>query len=263
MPGLPRVQLFEFNDRAWAPAVLRDTIVESLSRTLRWGRVLDGLVDPLIAFLDAAGTHRVLDLGSGAGGPAEALAEAAARRGRSLELLLTDLFPRPAVWSALRARHPGVVDFVPGPVDATEIPRDLSRGRARVIINTFHHFPEPLGRAVLADAIRARAPLFLAEGFERNPLRFAPFAPAGLAALCASPLLAHDRRLARAALVYGTPLALMASIWDGVVSTLRVYTEEELRAMVSGAEGYRWSYGTYDFVPWGRGYYFHGLPSPA
>lgn len=263
MSWLPRVHLFEFNDQEWAPVALRDTIVESLTRTLLWGHILDGLLDPLLAFLDEAGTRHVLDLGSGAGGPAHALATAAAKRGSSLDLLLTDLFPRPATWQKLKVAHPGLVDFVAEPVDATRIPEALSRGRARVIVNTFHHLPEDLARAVIADAKKSRAPFFMAEGFERNPLRFAAFAPAGLPALLVSPLFAHDRRLARAALVWASPLALLASIWDGLVSTMRVYTEEELREMAGDDPSYRWTYGTYDFAPWGRGYYFCGVPVSA
>ena len=72
--ALPRLQLFEFNDSARAPAPLRDLIVESLSRTLAWGHVLDDLVPPLRRFLDDAGTHDVLDLCAGAAGPAEIIA---------------------------------------------------------------------------------------------------------------------------------------------------------------------------------------------
>jgi hypothetical protein len=263
MSFLPRLQLFEFNDQPWVPAALRDTIVESLTRTLQWGRILDNLLDPLLVFLEKAGTERILDLGSGAGGPADALATAAARHGRPLHIVLTDLFPRVETWRRICLSHPGVIELVDEPVDATHIPLDLSEGRARVIINTFHHFPEPAARAVIADAIASRAPFFMAEGFERNPLGFAAFAPVGLPSLALSPFYARDMRLARAALVWASPIALLASIWDGLVSTLRVYTEDELREMVSHDDTYDWTYGTYDFAPFGRGYYFYGLPRAA
>jgi hypothetical protein len=258
--ALPRLHLFEFNDQAWVPAPLRDTIVESLTRALRWGRMLDGLVEPLLGFLDAAGAREVLDIGSGGGGPAEALVEAAHRRGRDLHVLLTDLYPRPSVWSALGGRHPGVIDFANEPVDATRIPPHLSAGRARVIINTFHHFQPDLAQAVMTDAIRSRAPIFVSEAFDRNPLRFLSFAPAGLAALYVSPALSSEARVARAALVWGSPVALTASVWDGLVSTMRVYTEEELRTMAGHDPSYRWTYGRYPFAPFGLGYYFHGIP---
>ncbi|MFO0619150.1 MAG: hypothetical protein U0414_41560 [Polyangiaceae bacterium] len=129
-----------------------------------------------------------------------------------------------------------------------------------MIINAFHHLPPSLARGVVADAIRARSPLFISEGFERNPLRFLAFDPGGMAALAATPALAERDRLARALFVWATPLALAASAWDGVVSTLRVYSEAELREMTGDAETHTWTYGTYDFAPFGRGTYFYGVP---
>jgi hypothetical protein len=165
----------------------------------------------------------------------------------------------------LRAAQPEVVDFVPDSVDATRISDTLGRGRARVIINSFHHFSPGLARAILHGAAADGAPgIFLAEGFERNPLGFASFVPAGLPALMAGPVLSERRRLQKALLAWATPVGLLASIWDGVVSTLRVYTEAELRDMVAPlGSAFEWTYGRYSFGAGGRGYYFYGVRRPA
>ncbi len=262
---LPRLHLVEFNDLAATPAALRDVIVESLSRSLRWGRMLRGLVEPFRGFLTAAGTDEVLDLCAGAGGPASTLATELGARGAAPRFLLTDLFPRPAAWTAVRAEHPGVIDFVEDPVDATAIPRSLSEGRARVVINAFHHFSPSLARAILADAVAGSRGIFISEALVRNPLSFLAFGPAGLAALYAEPLLATKDRLAKALLVWATPIALLAGTWDGLVSTMRIYEESDLRQMVAPlGDRFRWTYGTYRYPFGGRGYYFHGVPrSPA
>lgn len=257
---LPRIQAFEFNDQAWAPAILRDTIVESLSRTLSWGKILDGLALPLATFLERAGTNEILDIGSGAGAPAAILARALAAADRPARFTLTDLFPRVPVWERLVQAQPGAIRYVATPVDATAIDAQLSRGKARAIINVLHHLPPPLAESVLRDAVQSRAPIFIAEGFERNPLRFSAFAPFGLPALALSPILSRDRRLSRAFLAWATPVALACSVWDGLVSTLRVYSEAELRSMVGGDSPYSWQYGNYTWSPFGRGYYFFGVP---
>lgn len=262
---LPRVQSFELNDQPWVPSVLRDTIVETLSRTLRWGRVLEGLADPFCQFLDRAGTSEVLDVGSGAGGPASILAERLHARGRDVRFLLSDLFPRVDVWRRLQHEQPHNITFVAEPVDATAIPASLSDGRARALLNVLHHLPPDLAASVIKSAIRARAPLFIAEGFERNPLGFLPFAATGIPALLVSPVFGADRRAQRALLAWASPIALLASAWDGFVSTMRVYTEEELREMTRGEEAsddYTWSYGVYSFPFGGRGYYFMGTCGP-
>jgi hypothetical protein len=74
-------------------------------------------------------------------------------------------------------------------------------------------------------------------------------------------VLARSDRLAKAALTYLTPLALGISAWDGIVSTLRVYSEDELREMVAPlGDAFEWEYGTYRFAPFGKGTYFFGAP---
>jgi hypothetical protein len=256
------MHLFEFNDAAWAPPVLRDTIVETLSRTLAWGRVLRGLVAPFEAFLAAAGVSEVLDLASGAGGPARILASEILRAGRTPpRFVLSDLYPRLAAWEQVSAALPGVIDFEPQPVDATSIPPWLAHGRARVIVNAFHHLPPEIARGVLGDAVRRGSPIFLAEGFERNLRGFLPIAVTGLPALALAPLLTHKDRLLKAAMIWSSPAMIGIAAWDGFVSTLRVYSHEELDAMVAPlGGGFTWTYGTYAFPFGGKGYYFYGVP---
>lgn len=243
--ALPRLQLFEFNDAPWAPAALRSTLVEALSRAIRWGRLLDGLVAPLARCLEQAGTSQVLDLCAGAGGPAAVLSEAMAQRGHDVHFLMSDLYPAVADWEALSRAAPARLGFVAEPVDATDIAPSLGAGRVRVIVNALHHFPPPLARAVLRGVCRDAPGVFIAEGLVRNPLSFAAMGPVGLAALMATPLLSKDHRLARAALTWGSPVALAASAWDGTVSSMRTYQPEELREMVADLPGWTWTSGEY------------------
>lgn len=261
MRAPPRLQLFEFNDLDAVPAAVRDTIVESLSRALEWGQMLRGLVKPFEAFLTEAGASEVLDLGSGGGGPARILVRAIASEGRvPPRFVLTDLHPRTEAWAKVKDEEPAI-DFEARPVDATQIPPSLAEGRARAIINVLHHFPPALASAVLEDAVRSSRGIFVAEGFVRNPLQFANFAIAGLPALLLNPILSPKDKIAKALLTWLSPAALGIALWDGLVSTLRVYTEEELRAMVApfGAS-WNWEYGTYSFFPFGTGYWFYGVP---
>ena len=204
----------------------------------------------------------MLDLCAGAGGPAAILLDELQRSGRRApRFLLTDLHPNVAAWAALRERYPDHLDFEPTSVDATRIPVALQGAhRPRVIINALHHFRPELAASILRGACEGSPGVFVAEGFaERNPLRFAAFVPAGMPSLWATPLLAHRDRLAKLAWTWLTPVALAASLWDGVVSTLRTYSEAELREMVAPlGDAFTWEYGTYEFSPGGRGSYFFG-----
>lgn len=259
---LPRVQAFEFNETPSVPAFVRDTVVESLSRTLKWGHILGGLVQPFQRFLRESGSTEVLDLCAGAAGPAVILASEMQRRGVvPPRFLMTDLFPQIDAWVAARGEHPDVIDFVGEPVDATRIPAALADGRARVIINALHHFPKELARGILGDAVRGSRGIFVSEAFERTPLGFFSMIPAGLPALLANPFLTKKHRLAKAAMTYLTPLTMGISLWDGVVSSLRIYSKEDLFEMVAPfGDAFRWEYGLYHFRPFGRGMYFYGVP---
>ena len=263
MPVLPRAHLFEFNDRDWVPATLRDTIVETLSRSLDWGGFLRPLAPVIDGFLSASGTHEVLDLCAGAGGPAVILSREAERLGLdSPRFLMTDLFPRVPIWTDARQQRPKSIDFIAEPVDATCIPSSLSDGRARVIVNAFHHFQPELAGAILRNAVDHRAPIFISESFERNPTGAFPLIPIGIPSLLATPLLSPRNRFAKAGWTWLTPIALAAGTWDAIISTLRVYSEEDLRGLVAPfGQDYDWTYGTYDYPFGGRGCYFHGLPS--
>ncbi|MCC6621866.1 MAG: class I SAM-dependent methyltransferase [Deltaproteobacteria bacterium] len=258
--ALPRLQLFEFNDAPWAPATLRAMLVESLSIALERGRLLDGLVAPLADFLVATRADGLLDLGSGSGAPARVLLGALAERGLRPRLTLSDLHPRVAAWEAIRERFPDQVDLVPTPLDATAIPAEVSAGRARIIVNVLHHFPAPLVRAVLADAVRSGQGIFIAESFGRRPLAAAGMIPTGLPALLASPLRGADRAL-RAGLVWGSPLALIAGAWDTLVSTMRIWEADDLHALAAELGGeFEWRSGRYPVTRFGDGLWFSGTP---
>jgi hypothetical protein len=258
---LPRVQLFEFNDAAWAPRPLRDTIVESLSRTLDWGHLLADLVTPFEQFVFRSGAREVLDVCAGAGGPARILAQEIRRAGRTPpRFVLTDLHPQLDAWEQARFALPHDLSFVATPVDATAIPAALGDGRARTIINAFHHFSPELARRILGDAVAGSTGVFIAEPFNRNPLRFAAFLPMGALALAANPLLSPRNRVAKALMTWASPISVAASLWDGVVSTLRVYAPDELLEMVAPfGDVFEWTWGRYGK----SGYYFYGLPRAA
>jgi hypothetical protein len=178
-----------------------------------------------------------------------------------VRFLLTDLHPRVEAWRPIADASGGAIDFVSEPVDATRIPPAIAAGRVRSIINVFHHFPPPLARAVLADAVASSRGVFISESFGRDPRQFLNFMPAGLPALLANPVLSPRHRLAKALLTWATPVAMAMSLWDGLVSTMRVYTEDELRAMVEPlGDGFTWRWGTYPVPPLGRGTYFWGVP---
>ncbi|HEX9100793.1 MAG TPA: hypothetical protein VF997_01250, partial [Polyangia bacterium] len=141
------------------------------------------------------------------------------------------------------------------------IPQELAGGRARVIINSFHHFTPELARSILRDAVAGSAGIFIAEPWERNPLRFGTFIPVGLLALAVNPFVSARDRVLKALLTFASPAVAAVALWDGLVSTMRVYSRQELEAMVAPlGDRFTWTFGYHHFSPGGRGYYFYGVP---
>jgi hypothetical protein len=69
---MSRLQLFEWQDQAWLPRVLRDFIAHHLELTFSAPATLplrDGVADILIPPLDRAATSHIVDSCSGGGGP--------------------------------------------------------------------------------------------------------------------------------------------------------------------------------------------------
>ncbi len=248
---MPRLHLFEFNDQAWLPEVLREGMIESLSRALRLGRVYDRI--PFAAFARRLGADRALDLCSGAGEPAAILG-----RGTGVRFTLSDLFPNVAAFEALAAR--AGVDFVAEPVDATAVPDRLDHP-IRTVVSAFHHFRPGLARGILAAAVRDGKAVFIVEGFPRSLLRYAAILPALFAGGTVNPFLAERGRLAKFLLTFVVPLIPVLGMFDGLVSALRIHSRAELEAMVADLPGdYVWEYGTAPYPPWGRATWFAGLP---
>lgn len=262
--ALPRLQGVELNDDPRAPALLRETIIETLSLALRIGGMMEKLVPTLEDALARTGATELLDLCGGAGGPAAILSDAFAARGRRVPIVITDLQPHVGEWEALAARHPGV-DFAPEPVDATRIPEGLTRSadgrpRLRVVLNALHHFPPPLARGILEDAHRAGAPIVVCELFDRNPLQFLSFAPAGLAAAALLPLRTRRNRAGKVLLHWLTPVAVLAGGYDGLLSTMRMHTDADLLDMTRDLTDFDWRPAGFAYAPLGRGRTFTGTP---
>ncbi len=251
---MQRRQLFEFNDAPWAPAALRETIVLALSQTIREGRLLDGAVGPFTRFLEQTSARTVLDVCSGGGDAAVMLQEALQRAGVTIELRVSDLFPQLEAWQALG------VPFVEAPVDVTALPGELGAGSVCTIINALHHFPPAQAQQVLEGLCARARGVFVFEGLGRNFLSFAALAPQGVKSLAMTPLRAKAR-LASAALTWLTPIALLASVWDGSVSCLRTYEEHELRAMVAHLDGWHWEFVASSHGRFGQGSSFMGWPA--
>src|SRR5512134_952235 len=126
VPLIPRLHLLEIHDQSWCPVAVRDGITDLIQTGLGWFRAYDAVVSLLARALRRTDARRVVDLASGGGGPWPRFLGLLAREGAAPSVILTDRFPNHRTLERLRAVTRGALDFHPGPVDATAVPRDLA-----------------------------------------------------------------------------------------------------------------------------------------
>jgi hypothetical protein len=241
-----RFHLFEWEDLPWLPLVLRRYLTDFLrysqqgSDREETNRLIAGKLAEVLA---RSGQHRIIDLGSGGGGPIlEIEKHLPARDGAAVEIVLTDLYPHRENVEAVERASRGALRFERTPVNANDVPAELVG--VRTMFNAFHHFAPAEARRVLEDAVRKRAPLASFELLTRNPVVIA-VAPLAifLRALVVTPRIGRITA-ARLLLTYLLPAAPLVAAWDGTVSCMRMYTVQELRELTSGLDdAYTWEAG--------------------
>ncbi len=231
---MQRVHAPELEDEAWCPRVLRDGLTGFLQVAAERLHVYDAAADLVAGVLKKHGATRLVDLGSGGGGPLLRLREALQEQhGVDVDAVLTDLYPNLGAFESAEARGRGKVRAVREPVDATNVPPSLDG--VRTLFNAFHHFRPALARQIVADAARKRQPFVSLEVVERRPQTVLFLMGTPLAALALTPV-ARPLTPGRLFFTYALPLIPMGIWWDGMMSCLRSYSVDELKGLTAGLD---------------------------
>jgi len=264
---MKRRQLIELEDQPWLPDAIRDGITDFLQFAATRAGLYRAILPLLERCIETLGVSRILDLCAGAGGAWSDLAPrlASVREGR-LRIRLTDRYPNRAAWARELVAGEGCIEMHPDPVDAMAVPEGLDG--LRTLFSAFHHFAPAEARAILADATRAGQGILIVESTQRHPLVLLYMCLTPLLVLLATPLM-RPLSPARLFWTYVVPAIPLAVCFDGLVSTLRTYSPEELLALAEGldegeGEGrYRWEAGIAPFGPLPVGLtYLIGCPEP-
>ena len=260
-----RLHLFELEDQPWFPQVLRAGQMDYLRFMSSWLDIYR-LAAPLLAeVLRRTSQTQLLELGAGAGGGTETVLAALRQQPTApphLRVLLTDLYPQPAAWADLARRTAGAIRGHAAPVNALAVPPELPG--LRVIFSAFHHFAPPQAEALLRDAVAAGRGVAVLEGAGKSWLEVGlALTVLPLAQLLLTPFF-RPFRLSNLAFTYLLPLIPLATIWDGVVSILRMYPPAALRALAARADPagrYHWQAGQLRHWWGGRITYLVGWPA--
>ncbi|KAJ4418947.1 hypothetical protein N0V85_001246 [Neurospora sp. IMI 360204] len=263
-PLLPRMHLFEIDDQPWFPPWFRSKVQAAL--TIAWtahipflqtrspAQTVANLLSDTLG--QAVFDHVFIDFCAGAGGPTPSIERhlnatlppsSQQNEKEGVQFVLTDLHPHVPDWkkAAAESSH---LSYVADPVDAANAPANLvgqykDKGKKvfRLFNLAFHHFDDPLARAILKNTVETSDGFGIFELQDRTlpgllmPILF------GICILLSAPYYALCVWHSPWTLVftYLIPVLPFVLVGDGIVSALRTRTPEEVTHLLRtcGAEG--------------------------
>ncbi|KAJ5639193.1 uncharacterized protein N7484_007055 [Penicillium longicatenatum] len=240
----PRWHLFEIGDQSWCPEWMRTYIQSYLTRV--WNLHLPpfsktspaGVAANLILEnLSDASSYTFVELCAGAGGPTGTIekimnSKLQTEGKQPAQFVLTDLYPCVEEWTAISKRQEHV-SFIAEPIDATSCDRIAPKDRkeCRIFNLSFHHFDDPLASTALRKAMESADSFIICEMSQRNltsllniPVMFLFPYWHSIAKYRNSPLHLF--------FTYVIPLLPFLTAFDGLVSTIRCRTGEEIQDLL-------------------------------
>ncbi len=238
---MPRSQLIEIHDHPLFPTFLRDLVTDALQVIWDFGDFYKPIVPKLRNAMTACGTCAVVDLCSGGGGPWLRLCRDFNEQPRfPLTVCLTDKYPNHEAFARARDTFQSKVAFCPEPVDAARVPVDLKG--FRTMFSSFHHFGPEEARNVLRGAVESQQGVGIFEAAKRSPGTMMLIFWVPVMALLLTPKI-RPFRWSRLFWTYIVPVIPFVLWFDGLVSCLRTYSQDELRELVRDIPGAHWEMG--------------------
>jgi len=248
---MKRIQLFEFEDYSWFPSWLRTCMTNLILVLHKMMGISEVLADLIAGVLMKQNSTKIVDLGSGSGGPMpQVLKELHKIKGlESVELVLTDLYPNPRIQKKFNQENGNKVRYSEVPIDATDFataPEGLM-----TMVNSFHHMRPKDARAILENAQRKGQSILIYEMAENKMplLIWWLLLPLSLLILMIMVLFMTPfvKPLTWQQLVftYLVPIIPICYAWDGQASLPRMYSQKDVAVLLKGLEtaNYSWDYG--------------------
>jgi len=236
--------IFEFEDLAWFPHTIRESMTDYLRYLITGLNFYQPIIPLIIEGLTRTNSNQIVDLCSGGGGAIEQIQQNIEKQSDiDLKILLTDKFPNKNAFVFLSDKTKGSISFSDTSVDASQVPSNLKG--FRTIFSGFHHFDNRTAISVLKNAVDAKCGIGIFDGGNKNllavlcvlvfhPIFFLMFTP-----------LFKPFKFSRILFTYLIPIIPLCTIWDGVVSIIRLYNPGELLKMAHEVdhEKYHWEAG--------------------
>jgi len=240
---LRRFHLFEFEDFAWFPKIIRDGGTDFLGFVLKYLKFYEPSIKIIEDVITQSGHHHIVDLCSGNGGPISMIHDEI-DKDLQVSYTLTDKYPNRSAYKQLKTTSNGIIDYRSESLDI--LTDSIQYKGIRTLFTAIHHFKPEDVQVILNNAIIDRAPIAIFDGGNKHIGSI-------LAIMITHPILfffgtpfISPFKWSRLLFTYIIPLIPLYAIWDGIVSILRLHTPEELLAYAQTSDDkqqFSWSAG--------------------
>ncbi|MGK2863924.1 MAG: hypothetical protein ACSLE0_18470, partial [Chitinophagaceae bacterium] len=189
--------------------------------------------------LEKSKTNQIVDLGSGGGGGLIMLNFELKKKIPDLKIILTDFYPNIPAFKYTK-KEADNFEYVEMPVDARNVPTELKGLRTQFL--SFHHFKPKDAKLILQNAIDINSSIAIFEAQERSIPSILTMLFSPISVLLTTPFI-RPFKLGRIICTYLIPIVPLFVLWDGVVSSFRTYSINEMNGLVenlNGTENYDW-----------------------
>jgi hypothetical protein len=233
--------LIEIHDHPSFPPFLRDLFTDALQSIWSFSNSYRPIVPRLRTLVDQLDTHQILDLCSGAGGPLITLApRLQSPASPTLHICLTDRYPNHHAFQ--RAALDSTFTYESRSIDAAKVPADLPG--LRTIFSSFHHFGPLEARNILADAFHQHKAIAIFEVAHPAFKTMLITSSIPFLAIFLTPRI-RPFSWSRLFFTFIIPIIPFALMFDGLISCLRAYSQQELHDLIEGLSTptYQWQIG--------------------
>jgi hypothetical protein len=224
-----RLHLFEFEDLKWFPESIRNYGTDFLQFLSNKTKLFNPIAPIILKGLKKSGGHQIIDIASGGGGGYLSLNKELLQSDSELKILLSDFFPNKNAFEHT-AKQASNIQFTATPVDARNVPKELKGLRTQFL--SLHHFQPEDARKILQNAVDSKSCIAIFEAQERSFTSLLAMFFSPISVLISTPFI-RPFKFGRILFTYIIPIVPFFVWWDGIVSSLRTYSESEMQDLIN------------------------------
>lgn len=171
-------------------------------------------------------------MGSGGGGGLKALNESLRNSVPSLKIVLTDFYPNVKAFEYTTSLT-GNREYVSRSIDARDVQQELKGSRTQFL--SLHHFKPSDARLILRNAIDTNSSIAILEAQKRSVASVLAMLFSPISLFLVTPVI-RPFSWRTMLFTYFIPLVPLFVLWDGVVSSLRTYSIQEMNQLIADVD---------------------------